>query len=104
MSGQPRRNRPSKIDEWEPERRRARRWGYDAVVRIENERVRGRDISVLGLAVETTHPTQVGDVVRVTLSPGSPDGVLDEIGAAARVVRLEPGIRGDRVGLQFIQV
>jgi PilZ domain-containing protein len=85
-----------------PERRRARRSLYAATVGVESERAWGWDISALGLAVEMAQLVQIGDVVHVTLSPGSLDGALAEIGASARVVRLDPASRGVRVALQFL--
>jgi hypothetical protein len=60
------------------------------------------DISSSGLSVEMSHSVPVGDLVRVTLSPSSEDGALDEIGALARVVRLERGAHRVRVALQFL--
>jgi hypothetical protein len=60
------------------------------------------DISPLGLAVEMAQPIEIGDIVRVALSPGSSDGALTEIGAPARVVRIDRVALGARVALQFL--
>jgi hypothetical protein len=84
------------------ERRLARRSTYGAAVRIESELALGMDISASGLAVEMSHPVPIGELVRVTLSPSSDDGALDEIAAIARVVRLERGTHRVRVALQFV--
>jgi hypothetical protein len=87
------------------ERRQARRSPYPANVHIDAELVLGRDISALGLAVEMAHPLELGDIVQVTLSTASADGALPEIGAPARVVRLDAPRSewsGVRVGLEFV--
>jgi hypothetical protein len=89
-------------DSHRPERRQARRSAYGASVRIESELALGMDISSLGLSVEMAHSMPIGDLVHVTLSPSSEDGALDEIGALARVVRLERGRHRIRVALQFV--
>src|SRR5918994_378090 len=82
------------------ERRRARRSAYGANVRVETEIAQGMDISSLGLAVEMAQPLEIGDIVRVALSAGSSDGALAEIGAPARVVRIDRVALGARVALQ----
>src|SRR4026207_1081893 len=87
-----------------PERRQGRRSPYDAHVRVETEMAQGVDISPLGLAVEMTESVQIGDVVRVALSPRSEDGAVAEIATAARVVRIHQTSRGVVVALLFLPV
>jgi hypothetical protein len=84
------------------ERRGARRSAYGANVRVATEIAWGTDISTLGLAVEMARPLEIGEIVRVALSPSSSDGALAEIGAPARVVRIDRVARGARVALQFL--
>lgn len=92
----------SKFHRRPPERRHARRSAYEAHVRVETDIARGMDISPLGLAVEMAYHGKIGDVVRVALSPRSEDGAVAEIGASARVVRVDQTPRGAVVALLFV--
>ena len=85
------------------ERRQGRRSPYVAQVRVEAEMAHGIDISPLGLAVEMTDSVQIGDIVRVALSPRSKDGAVAEIAASARVVRVHQTSRGVVVALLFLE-
>ena len=81
--------------------RRAARRAYSDPVLVNGVRVEGRDISCTGLSVFLKSNLQLGDMVRITLSgvAGSPD----EVGAAARVSRIEPRPEGFVIGLEFVE-
>ena len=78
------------------ERRRARRFPYPALVRVDNLSGAGIDISTSGLAVLLPEPLPVGRIVVVALGGG------DHVTSSARVVRNAPTRRGVVVGLQFV--
>ena len=78
------------------ERRRARRFPYPALVRVNSLSGAGIDISTSGLAVLLPEPIPVGRIVTVALGGG------DEINTSARVVRVAPTRHGVIVGLQFV--
>ena len=78
------------------ERRRARRFPYPALVRIDQMSGAGIDISTSGLAVLLPEPIPVGRTVVVALGGG------DDVSSTARVVRIAPTRRGVVVGLQFV--
>jgi len=78
------------------ERRRARRFPYPAVVRIDGQSGAGIDISTGGLSVLLAEPVPVGRIVVVALGHG------DEATSSARVVRIAPTRHGVVVGLQFV--
>ena len=78
------------------ERRRARRFPYPALVRIDDVSGAGIDISTGGLAVLLPEPIPVGRTVSVALGGG------DDVTSTARVVRIAPTVRGVIVGLQFV--
>ncbi len=78
------------------ERRRARRFPYPALVRIDDVAGAGIDISTNGLAVLLPEPIPVGSIVVVALGGG------DDVSSRARVVRIAPTRRGVVVGLQFV--
>lgn len=77
------------------ERRRAKRFPYPAVVRVDRQNGAGIDISTTGLAVLVAEPVPIGRVVVVALGG-------DEISSRARVVRVAPTRHGVVVGLQFV--
>lgn len=78
------------------ERRRARRFPYPALVRVDGQSGAGIDISTGGLAVLLAEPVPVGRIVVVALGGG------DDIRSHARVVRIAPTRHGVVVGLQFV--
>ena len=78
------------------ERRRARRFPYPALVRINHLSGAGIDISTSGLAVLLPEPIPVGRTVVVALGGG------DDVTSSARVVRIAPTGRGVVVGMQFV--
>jgi hypothetical protein len=78
------------------ERRRARRFPYPALVRINDLAGAGIDISTNGLAVLLPEPIPVGTIVMVALGGG------DDVSSSARVVRILPTPRGVVIGLQFV--
>ena len=82
------------------DRRKGQRFAYPAIVRINDRPTPGRDISPKGLSVLLAAPA-VGDIVRVTLAPASPNA--EEISSPARVVRVELQKEGYVVGLEFIE-
>lgn len=78
------------------ERRRARRFPYPALVRIDGLAGAGIDISTSGIAVLLPEPIPVGRIVVLALGAG------DDITSRARVVRIAPRRHGVIVGLQFV--
>ena len=81
------------------ERRRARRFPYPALVRVDEFVGTGIDISTCGLAVHLPAPLPIGQRVTVTLGGGF--GRPDEISTTARVVRCPRNGTGFIVGLEF---
>ena len=82
------------------ERRRARRFPYPALVRVNDVAGNGIDISTGGLAVHLPAPIPIGALVTVTLGGGF--GRPDEISTRARVVRCPRVCNGFVVGLEFV--
>ena len=82
------------------DRRKGQRFAYPAIVRINDRPTPGRDISPKGLSVLLAAPA-IGDIVRVTLAPASPNA--EEISSPARVVRVDLEKEGYVVGLEFVE-
>ena len=78
------------------ERRRARRFPYPALVKIDQQTGAGIDISTSGLAVLLPEPVPIGRIVMVALGGG------DDVSSSARVVRIAPTPHGVVIGLQFV--